>query len=113
MAWRISDRATFEALGRSRSRARRGPVTVTFAPAGEAPRARVAYAVGRHVGTAVVRNRVRRRLRAAVDQVGTAPPGAYLVAAAPAAKELEFEQLRSYVDEAMTAASGLGDRGGR
>ena len=45
---------------------------------------RVAYATGRAVGAAVVRNRVRRRLRAAVrDQAPLLRPGrAYLIRAA-------------------------------
>ena len=106
MVWRIGDRATFELLRRSGRRARRGPVTVTFAPAGPAPQPRVAYAVGRKVGNAVVRNRVRRRLRAAVAETAEIRPGAYLVAAAPAAARLSFDELRRDVATAMTAASG-------
>ena len=54
-------------------------------PCSEPPR--VAYAVGRGVGGAVVRNRVRRRLRAATrahaDEL--VPGRAYLVSTAPAA----------------------------
>ncbi|MDE3085537.1 MAG: ribonuclease P protein component [Acidobacteriota bacterium] len=106
MVWRIGDRATFELLRRSGRRARRGPVTVTFAQAGSAPEPRVAYAVGRKVGNAVLRNRVRRRLRAAVAQTAELPPGAYLVAAGPAAARQSFEELRRDVARAMTAASG-------
>lgn len=51
--------------------------------AGDPPR--VAFSVGRSVGNAVTRNRVRRRLRAAVrDQHERMRPGsAYLVSAAP------------------------------
>ncbi len=46
---------------------------------------RIAFAVGRPVGNAVVRNRVRRRLRAAVrEQHELLRPGwGYLVSAAP------------------------------
>ena len=106
MVWRIGDRATFEALRRSGRRARRGPVTVTYAPVGEGPQARVAYAVGRRVGNAVTRNRVRRRLRAAVAQAAGLRPGAYLVAAGPAAAGTDYEELRRQVATAMTAASG-------
>jgi ribonuclease P protein component len=87
-------------------------VTVTFAAVGEPARPRVAYAVGRHVGTAVARNRLRRRLRAAVDQAAPVP-GAYLVGAGHEALELEFDELRSYVSEAMAAASRPGTRGPR
>ena len=75
VAWRIRDRATFEALRRAGTRARRGPVTVTYAAVGTAPVPRVAYAVGRRTGNAVIRNRLRRRLRAAVGTAGAGPRG--------------------------------------
>jgi len=110
VAWRIRDRATFEALRRSAGRARRGPVTVTYADAGSAPAPRVAYAVGRRSGTAVTRNRIRRRLRAAMAQVDGLGPGAYLVAAGPEAADLPFEELRTQLSAAMTSARARGRR---
>ena len=106
MLWRIRDRGTFEALRRSQARARRGPVTVTYARSGDAPVPRVAYAVGKRVGNAVVRNRLRRRLRAAAAEAGELEPGAYLVAAGPAAASLPYEELKREVARAMTAAPG-------
>jgi ribonuclease P protein component len=106
MVWRIGDRETFEVLRRSGRRARRGPVTVTYAQTGEAPVPRVAYAVGRRVGNAVTRNRIKRRLRAAVAETTELPPGAYLVAASPEAARASYEELRRHVATAMTAASG-------
>lgn len=105
VTWRIRDRATFEALRRSGVRARRGPVTVTYAQAGTAPQPRVAYAVGRRAGPAVTRNRLRRRLREAVSHLPGLAPGAYLVAAGPEAVEMGFEELKKQVAEAMTSAS--------
>lgn len=104
MAWRVRDRATFEALRRSAARARRGPVTATYAEVGSAPVPRVAYAVGRRIGKAVDRNHVRRRLRAAVAEVDGLSPGAYLVTAAPEAADVEFKQLRAQVEAALTSA---------
>jgi ribonuclease P protein component len=101
---RINDRATFEALRRSDRRARRGPVSVTYAPESPVAEARVAYAVGRRVGGAVVRNRLRRRLRAVVTGVEHLEPGAYLVAADPGATGLSYEELRTKVAGAMGAA---------
>jgi len=106
VVWRIQDRATFQALRRSDRRARRGPVTVTYAPIGQAPEPRVAYAVGKRVGKAVVRNRLRRQLRAAVAGVSDLEPGAYLVVADHGATRLSYEDLRTKVATAMTAASG-------
>lgn len=56
---------------------------------------RVAYAVGRRVGPAVVRNRVRRRLRAATraHRAELLPGGAYLFGAAPAAASVSFAEI--------------------
>jgi ribonuclease P protein component len=54
--------------------------------------AHVAYAIGRTVGSAVVRNRLRRRLRVAVRALPF-PPGYYLIGARPAAAERSFEDL--------------------
>jgi ribonuclease P protein component len=61
--------------------------------------ARVAYAVGRAVGGAVERNRLRRRLRAIVRDAELAP-GAYLVAVAPPAARLTFAELAGHVTAA-------------
>ncbi|HYA69287.1 MAG TPA: ribonuclease P protein component [Acidimicrobiales bacterium] len=106
MVWRIRDRATFEALRVSGRRARRGPITVTYAPVGADPEPRVGYAVGKRVGGAVERNHVRRRLRAAVAEVAQdVPPGVYLVAAGPEAGGIGFEELKRTVAAAMASAS--------
>src|SRR5690606_36245156 len=71
---------------------------------------RVAYAIGRKVGTAVVRNRVRRRLRAAVRDLdvttGGLPGGAYLVSVGPGAAGRSYWQLRADLAAAIAAASG-------
>ena len=57
---------------------------------------RVAYAVGRPVGGAVVRNRVRRQLRHAVADEARAdglPAGWYLLGAGPAAADADGATL--------------------
>ncbi len=74
---------------------------------GETP-PRVAFAVGRPVGNAVARNRVKRRLRAAVttldaDQRGI-PGGAWLFRARPDAALRPYDRLCSDVERAMEAA---------
>lgn len=108
---RVRDRATFNALRRSPHRSRRGPITVTFVLGDPVSPARVAYNVGRKVGGAVQRNRLRRRLRAAAAQAGELRPGAYLVGAAPDASALSFGELRAIVSEALwTAAWGSSTR---
>jgi len=60
---------------------------------------RVAFAVGRRAGSAVDRNRVRRRLRAAIDRcrVDLAPGGAYLFEADRSVLTMPFTDLSDAV----------------
>lgn len=107
----VRDRASFAALRRSGRRVRRGPLTLTFVPGVPADPPRVAYAIGRKVGGAVVRNRLRRRLRVVVSELGPlVQPGAYLIAAAPGAATLSFGELRTIVAEALEDLAGTSDR---
>ncbi len=65
----------------------------------------VAYVIGRRLGTAVTRNRLRRRLRAVMaDAASSLPPGAYVVRAGPEAPELDFDELRMAMGRAMERA---------
>ena len=92
---RVRSRSQFAALRATGRRSRRRALQVTWAPPGPgATTPAVAYAIGKPVGTAVVRNRLRRRLRAMVTELAL-PPGTYLVVATPAAAELAFAELRS------------------
>ena len=81
-------------------------MTVTHLPDGSAP-PRVAYAIGRRVGSAVVRNRVRRRLRAIVAEAARptgelAPgPGAYLISVRQEAAGLPYADLDAAVRTAL------------
>ena len=98
MGWRIRDRATFEALRRAGPAARRGPVTVTFVACRRRSVPGWPTRWGKRVGGAVVRNRLRRRLRAAVaERPGVLAPGAYLVAAGPERPGLPYEDLKAQV----------------
>jgi ribonuclease P protein component len=68
--------------------------------------ARVAYAVPRKVGTAVVRNRIRRRLRAMItdlDRDGRLDAGLYLVGVRPEAADLDAATLRHHLHRALGA----------
>src|SRR5205823_11445401 len=110
--WRIRDRATFAALGRSKRRVRHGPITVTWAPGDPAEPPRVAYAIGKHVGGATVRNRIRRRLRAIVRDLQPAlGSGAWLIGAAPEVANLSYGELKAAVAGAVAALeAGGGNR---
>jgi ribonuclease P protein component len=112
---RVRHRATFLDLRRYGRRATSGPLTVTFVadlapgPEAEPPprdraRPRVAFAVPRRVGKAVVRNRLRRRLRAvfAEADAARAPAGAYLVAVRPGAADLSYRELSEHVHRALS-----------
>jgi ribonuclease P protein component len=116
----IRTRRAFSSLSASRDRGRSGPVWVVRAdapaprpaPAGAADpapdRVHVAYSVGKTVGGAVVRNRVRRRLRSLVadlDRGGELRPGLYLVGVTPAAVEQTFATLRGHLARAVAGAA--------
>jgi ribonuclease P protein component len=101
----ISSRATFVALNRVR-RVRRGKLSIAWLDDGAPPPPRVAYAIGRHVGGAVVRNRLRRRLRVLARQSSLAP-GAYLVSAGQGAGEVPFATLATWWDEAVEAVAAV------
>jgi len=83
---------------------RKGPVTVTWVPGDPAEPPRVAFAIGRTAGGAVVRNRIRRRLRAIVREVEPLlRPGAYLVGAGVEASAMPYGELKARVCEALGA----------
>ncbi|MCP5025265.1 MAG: ribonuclease P protein component [Actinomycetia bacterium] len=110
MIWRIRDRRTFARLRIEGQRGRSGPVTVTFLPdpppESDLP-PRVAFSVGKRVGTATVRNRVRRRLRAAMverSELAGLRPGTYLVSAGPGLVATNWSTLGSRLDEALAKA---------
>lgn len=75
-------------------------VTLQILPAAAGDAVRVSFAIGRHVGPAVVRNRVRRRLRALVSG-RVLPPGAYLIGARPGAAGASFAALGADLQSAF------------
>lgn len=109
--WRVTDRATFQALRRRGRRVRRGPLTVTFLapdPAATPVPPRVAFTVGKATGGAVVRNRVRRRLRAALRELQGAdrlPAGTYLLGASAEVARLPWSALCDTLGAAIDEAT--------
>jgi ribonuclease P protein component len=72
-------------------------------------RPRVAIVAGRAVGNAVRRNRAKRRLRAAVQQVRL-PPVDLVVDARPATVAAPFERLPADLERLTIKALGRADR---
>jgi ribonuclease P protein component len=105
LIFRIRPRATFALLARARA-CRRELVWVRRVPV-DAPGPQVGFAVSRHVGNAVTRNRVRRRLRAAVrdELAAVRADSAYLVGATPAAARASFDELRRALGDCLRAAA--------
>lgn len=103
----VRARDDFDALSRSRARRRSGPLWVVRADGAGDGEVRVAYAVPRTVGTAVVRNRIRRRLRAMItdlDRDGHLGAGLYLVGVRAPAADLDAPTLRHHLHRALGAA---------
>ena len=107
--WRIDRRDTFLAL-RSARRVRSGPLAASWVPGDPAEPPRVALAVGRRIGNAVVRNRVRRQLRA-IARGRDLEPGAWLFAAAPGVATLTFDELAGVLGAVATKAVRRAARG--
>lgn len=107
MIRRVTDRATFVALRRHGIRVRRGPLSAVLLPRG-GDDVELAFALSRRVGGAVVRNRVRRRLRAIIAELEAsperrAPRGVLLVGAGPEAVHRTPDELRNDVQRLFTA----------
>jgi ribonuclease P protein component len=63
----------------------------------------VAFAIGKKVGNAVVRNRIRRRLRALFDAPRPPlPTGIYLVKVAEGTGSLTYDELSHHLDVALS-----------
>ncbi len=106
---RLRRRAEFsDAVRRGRRGARGALVAHLYLPPdrGSAP-ARAGFVVARTVGGAVVRNRVRRRLRHLVrDRLSQLPPGSVLVLrATPVAPGRSFAELGTDVDATLATVS--------
>ena len=69
-------------------------------------RPQIAFAVSKRCGGAVQRNLIRRRLRAAADQIAAGiPVGAYLIRTEPEVAELSYVEVVHSLREAIGRAA--------
>ncbi len=104
---RITSAADYKRITRT-GRRRRGALTLTYGRAGEpAQPFRMGVIVARNVGKAVVRNRVRRRIKAIGWQLATEVQGIdVVVRALPAAAAAPFADLEGEVRAAVQVLAG-------
>ena len=101
---RIRERDTFVRLRREGVRVRIDPLWCSSVPDPNVEPPRVAFAIGRALGPAVTRNRLRRRLRALLADSDVLP-GIYLIGATPHVIELTFDELGSVLAKLLVATS--------
>jgi ribonuclease P protein component len=104
---RIRERDDFERLRREGTRVRIDPLWCSFVPDPALEPPRVAFAIGRATGSAVQRNRLRRRLRELLRRRSLAA-GLYLIGAGPRACELTFDALGVALDGMLAAQTQRG-----
>jgi ribonuclease P protein component len=81
-------------------------LTVLFLEQKSWSEAEVSYAINRRVGTAVVRNRLRRRLKAIMTELAPSLlAGAYVVRTGPDSSTLGYEELRVAMSRAVEKAT--------
>lgn len=91
---RLRDRDAFVRLRRDGVRVRGESLWCSYVADDTVIPPQVGFALTRAIGTAVTRNRLRRRLRAILASLDV-PNGLLLVGATPAATELTFDELRA------------------
>ena len=101
---RIRHRDAFTRLRREGIRVRVDSLWCSFVPDSGVVPPRVAFAIGRATGSAVQRNRLRRRLRAILSTCDV-PGGLLLIGADRAAIEHSFAQLQRSVEELLQTLS--------
>ena len=113
MIERLSGRRTFAELRAHGVRTGRGPVRL-LSRLDTTQRARVGYAIPRTVGTAVVRNRIKRRLRAVLTELDTEfglPGGDHLIRVHGPITGWSHAKLRTTMADLMHLPAGTATAG--
>ena len=117
MIERLSGRRAFDQLRADGRRRGRGPLRLLIR-ADPTQSARVAYAIPRSVGNAVERNRIKRRLRAVLNELdhapGGVPGGDYLIRVVGPIEHWSHATLRTTMAEILSIPepTGVGEHGG-
>ncbi len=95
--------AAFVLEGKPRHRAQQDTVTYVPNAASQFLGPRFGFTITKKIGNAVTRNRIRRRLRAALQQLaaGANPVADYVIVARPAAAEQNFAALLADLRRAL------------
>ena len=106
MPGRVRTRRQFALFATPTKKGQSGPLRISFVEQPEEiPSVAVAYAISRRVGNAVVRNRIRRRLRALFDDLDPQPqPGLYLVRCGFETGRLSYDEIHHHLNQALGRA---------
>ena len=105
MPGRVSTRRQFAEFATPTGRGQSGSLRVVFVEHSDQGSYDVAFAISRKVGNAVVRNRIRRRLRAAMDGLSPAPKsGLYLIKCGNGSGQLSYDELQIHLQTALGRA---------
>ena len=99
---RLRGQDRFASVYQTGTRIRRGAITVIQAPSDEATPA-VGVVASKRIGTAVQRNRAKRRMREAAARVSLSENTAYVVVAGDDLEASSFDQLVAWMGDAVTA----------
>ena len=100
----LSRSADFRRVHGEGTRARRNGLGIVAMDRGDGAPARVGYAVKRSAGGAVTRNRIKRRLRATVRDVGVPVGFDVVVSGDPEVATIPYQELEEKLSAALAAA---------